>query len=207
MKAEYYSSDRPDIREEVIGQFSVALDVGCGTGQVGRALMRDKVVDVFDGIELDPESAKAAEAHYRKVWAGTVESCLGTGQFPGPYNFILCADVLEHLVDPWATLSLLAQRLAADGTIVVSIPNLKFAPVVFDLVCRGRFTYRDAGVLDRTHLRFFTRHSLKPFFDQAGLQVDSIVAKKSRHPVRGLLARALGDFGSAQFIVTAKRAI
>lgn len=206
LKAEYHSNDRPDVREAVFGRFSAGLDVGCGAGEVGRALMRDNVVSVFDGIELDPESAKAAEMHYRKVWTGAVESCLESGQLPAQYDFILCADILEHLVDPWSTLRQLGQRLTADGTIVVSIPNLKFAPVMFNLVCRGRFIYQDAGVLDKTHLRFFTRYSLRPLFDQAGLRIDSVVAKKSKGLVRGLLARVLGDFGSAQFIVTAKRA-
>lgn len=202
----YFANDRPEVRAEIQGRFRTALDVGCGNGEVGRALMMDQKVEAFDGVELDPDAASRAEGVYRRVWTGTVESALSSpGSFSEPYDLILCADILEHLVDPWAVLTQLTAHLAPGGTVVVSIPNLKFAPVIMNLVFRGRFVYRGEGVLDRTHLRFFTRGSLEPMFAEAGLRIDSLKAKKSTRGIRTVLARALRDFGSAQFIVTARR--
>jgi hypothetical protein len=90
---------------------------------------------------------------------------------------------------------------------VASIPNVRFIKVVVDLAARGRFDYRDSGVLDRTHLRFFTRRSIVAMFEEAGFPAPMV--RRLRHPMRPALERlvilGLGDFGCKQFVVLAHR--
>lgn len=200
----YYANSRADVRAAIHGTYARGLDVGCSEGHVGAALMDDQVVTTFDGIEYVDAAAEVAREQYDRVWIGAVEDCLAS-DFLGTYDLIICADILEHLVDPWTVLRDLASHLAENGRIVISIPNIRFAPVLLNLA-RGRFEYQDSGVMDRTHLRFFTRRSLVPLVEQAGLRVTEMLPKKSTHPLKGLAARILRDFGSAQFTIIAERA-
>ena len=87
------------------------------------------------------------------------------------FDCILCLDVLEHLQDPWRVLRKLTGWLRPNGTVVASIPNVRYKSVVMDLAFRGKFDYQNAGILDRTHLRFFTRSSAVSLLQSVGLAV------------------------------------
>lgn len=153
------------------------LDVGCATGYLAAELTRRGCV--VDGVEFDPQAAERARApgRCREVVVGDLESPLtreaveamaGRGD-RGP-DVVVCADVLEHLRDPWATLAWLRTLTAPDGRAVISVPNIAHWTARRALL-RGRFDYADFGLLDRTHLRFFTRASAAELARRAGFAV------------------------------------
>ncbi len=94
----------------------------------------------------------------------------------GPFDTVLCLDILEHLRDPWRAVDLLNGALKPGGALIVSLPNANYIGLVGPLVLRGRFDYVDAGVLDRTHLRWFTRHSMMELVSAPDAQIEMIEA-------------------------------
>ena len=148
------------------------LDVGCGQGGFGSALRRrDPTVELW-GIEPDPEVASHAARHYDRLLVGTFPEALAG--VPRSFDCVVFNDVLEHTADPWAMLRATVPLLTPGGAVVASIPNVRTISVVLDLVLRGNWTYRDLGVLDRTHLRFFTSRSIPALFAETGFVVDTI---------------------------------
>jgi len=93
---------------------------------------------------------------------------------PASLDVVLCLDVLEHLIDPWTTASRLARLLKPGGVLIASVPNVRHFRVVLPLLLRGRWEYQQSGLMDRTHLRFFTEHSATELLRQAGLCVDAV---------------------------------
>ena len=149
---------------------SVVLDVGCASGYLAGALYQ-RGAKAVDGLEFDPIEGEAARAHCRRVEIGSVEDPATVEALSdGAYDVIVCADVIEHLADPSAALANLLSKLKPDGTFVISVPNVAHYSVRLALL-RGRFRYEDLGLLDRTHLRFFTHETLLELLDGLGLRV------------------------------------
>jgi 2-polyprenyl-3-methyl-5-hydroxy-6-metoxy-1,4-benzoquinol methylase len=149
------------------------LDVGCATGYLAAELSARGCV--VDGIEFDPVAAGQARAHCREVVAGDLEAPLIRAEVERMLagvrpDVVVCADVLEHLRDPWAVLAWLKTLLPPDGRAVISVPNIAHWTARRALL-RGRFDYADHGLFDRTHLRFFTRESAAELARRAGLAV------------------------------------
>jgi len=126
-----------------------------------------------DGHELDPDAADRARRVCGEVHVGDL-STFDPEQLDGRYDVLLFGDILEHLVDPVAVLRRLGTRLQPDGALVVSVPNIANWTVRLGLLA-GRFRYADRGILDRTHLRFFTLATLRSMLVEAGFSVESIV--------------------------------
>jgi 2-polyprenyl-3-methyl-5-hydroxy-6-metoxy-1,4-benzoquinol methylase len=145
------------------------LDVGCAAGALGEAIKESRPGILVDG--LDRESAVLEEAAARLDRVRLVDLDGPLPESSETYDTIICGDVLEHLIDPWRVLRWLTAQLEDGGHVVASIPNLRYYKVLRDLVLRGRFTYRDSGILDATHLRFFTLHEMESLFTKAGLEV------------------------------------
>lgn len=136
---------------------SHVLDVGCATGSLGCYLKDFGCV--VDGIEYNPESAALARPFYREIWLGDIErDPLEKFLAKNKYQYIVLADVLEHLRDPGKLLRVLSQSLQPDGQFLISIPNISHMGVILELLS-GDFRYRQEGLLDQTHLRFFTKES------------------------------------------------
>ena len=96
--------------------------------------------------------------------------------FPGEkFNLILVLDVLEHLVDPWKFLKMIKSRLSDRGTLIISVPNIRHYSVIKDLIFFGRWEYEESGILDSTHLRFFTKKSLLKMFNNEQLKNEVIL--------------------------------
>jgi 2-polyprenyl-3-methyl-5-hydroxy-6-metoxy-1,4-benzoquinol methylase len=147
------------------------LDVGCGAGEFGASLKLQRQIEIV-GIELNENAAALASKILDKVVNVPVEKINFTEL--GGFDCIVLNDVLEHLADPWEIMKLLTPALKADAKIIASIPNIRSFPVLFDLVWHGRWQYKSEGVLDRTHLRFFTRSSMIEIFESAGLTVELV---------------------------------
>jgi 2-polyprenyl-3-methyl-5-hydroxy-6-metoxy-1,4-benzoquinol methylase len=152
------------------------LDVGCATGYLAAELVARGCTVV--GVEFDPVAAQQARAVCREVVVGDLESEAVRAEVQravagaGGVDTVICADVLEHLRDPWAVLAWLRTLLDPGGRAVVSLPNIAHWTVRRELV-RGRFDYTDFGLLDRTHLRFFTRASASALAHRAGFAVQA----------------------------------
>ena len=112
----------------------------------------------------------------------------------GPFDTILCLDVLEHLVDPWAAFALLEGALKTDGTMIVSLPNANYHGLVMPLLVRGRFDYADAGVMDRTHLRWFTKATAIELVTGGALRLERVEPNFSGRRDTLLNRAALGLF-------------
>lgn len=149
------------------------LDLGCGSGALGAFLAEHKQC-VCDGITLSQEEARHAAPFYRHVHVADLEDC-DLDQLFGDarYDYIVCADVLEHLRQPERILAACRKRLTPEGRLLISVPNAGYSGLVAELL-HGEFRYREEGLLDRTHLRFFTRRSLSRFLAEQDWQVDDI---------------------------------
>jgi 2-polyprenyl-3-methyl-5-hydroxy-6-metoxy-1,4-benzoquinol methylase len=148
------------------------LDVGCGRGGFGCGLRRQDPTRELWGVEPDQDMAAEAAQYYDKLLVGTFPD-LPDGMTQS-FDCVVFNDVLEHTVDPWATLRAARPLLSSTGVVVASIPNVRTIAVVLDLVVRGNWTYRDLGVLDRTHLRFFTARSIRSLFADTGFSVERL---------------------------------
>lgn len=150
------------------------LDIGCGAG--GNAdYLRAKGARWLTGIEVLPEMALRARKVFDEVLEGTVEKRLD--DVPEPPDVMIAADVLEHTVDPLGVLHEL-RRVATSGTeLLVSLPNVRHISVLRMLVIKGDWTYSDSGILDRTHLRWFTRRSALRLLEDGGWRVDLVEPK------------------------------
>ena len=152
---------------ELIGPDRRVLDVGCATGYLGRVLKQRGCR--VSGVELDPEAAEAAEQVLDTVLVGDVQSLDLVGHFgKESFDVVVFGDVLEHVADPGAVLRKVLPLLSEWGSVVASVPNVAHGAVRLALLS-GRFDYRPLGLLDSTHLRFFTRESLHHLFRESGL--------------------------------------
>ena len=168
----YYSHPRPMMRAYVPDAARRILDVGCGDGAFAAGLRDDRGdrdLEIW-GLELDPAAARRAATHLHRVLQGSAEASLG--DLPGRYfDCVVMNDLLEHLVEPEEFLRRLHGVLAPGAVLVASIPNVRYFPHVWGLVRHGDWEYRDEGILDRTHLRFFTRASMRGLFERAGYRL------------------------------------
>lgn len=144
------------------------LDVGCGEGN-SVFYLKEKGAGFVAGIEINPGAAAAAREKMDYVWEGSVEEDLPFEK--GQFDLIICGDVLEHTVDPWKVLERLRSLLAADGYLLASIPNLRYGKVLYELIVKGLFQYTTSGVLDYTHLRFFTRSTMRSLVEESGFEI------------------------------------
>jgi predicted TPR repeat methyltransferase len=146
------------------------LDLGAAGGHLGRAV-RDRCV-YLAGVEPDPSLPASCREGYDD-WRA--KDALAAGDWPSPFDAVVCADVLEHLARPEDLLAQIRAWLRPGGTLFVSLPNVANLTVRAGLLL-GRFPYADRGILDRTHLRFYTRSSSRSLIESAGFRVRSIAA-------------------------------
>jgi O-antigen biosynthesis protein len=162
--------DSGSVHADVVGLVGASrrvLELGTATGYMSRALT-ERGCEVV-GIELDPEMAERAGEFCERMIVGDVETLDLERELDGElFDAIVAADVLEHLKDPLRLLQRLRPFLEPDGCLVISIPNVAHGSVRLALLS-GRFDYQDIGLLDSTHLRFFTRETLERLLDEAEL--------------------------------------
>jgi SAM-dependent methyltransferase len=203
--ASYYVQARPEVAALVPPERHRVLDVGCSAGHLGR-LLKERGHHVT-GVELVPEQADEARRWLDEVVTTDVE--VGLPFAPATFDAVIFADLLEHLVDPWRVVREAATLLSSGGVVVASVPNVQNLDVVRRLL-RGRWDYRERGILDRGHLRFFTLATIRDLFAQAGLAISRVEHRYRRSLFRETVClltagRARGYFTRQYLIVAAKQ--
>jgi 2-polyprenyl-3-methyl-5-hydroxy-6-metoxy-1,4-benzoquinol methylase len=163
---------------------SRVLDVGCDTGRFGEILRREKSCEVH-GIERDPRAAAEAVQRLNDVHVGAIDSAEALGRFK-EFDVILFLDVLEHLYDPWSVLQGTIGALRSGGIVICVVPNVAHVSVVRRLLL-GRFDYEEHGMMDRTHLRWFTRKSFARALAETGftdVTIDGVPVVPWIQPIR-----------------------
>lgn len=169
LKADPYSSHGIILARLGEGGGQRALDVGAADGFLAERLT-DRGWRVT-ALERDPEMAARARTRCHEVVVADLEQ--GVPALGGPFDAVICGDVLEHLSDPLPVLRGLGRYVAPGGTVIVSVPNVAHLWVRLSLLI-GRFEYEDRGILDRTHLRYFTRRTFLDLLARAGLRVSEL---------------------------------
>lgn len=200
----YHALVRQDILPLLPPGCGTLLDVGGGTGATAawlRSQGRADRVGVVDRV-------CSAGPGLNFAHAGDVEepAFLQTVlDAEGPFQTILCLDILEHLRDPWAVVRRLHAGLAPGGTIIASIPNVRNFKALGPLALRNRWDLTDAGILDRTHLRFFVRDTAVALMTSSGLALEQVRAKpsggRSVRLFRALTAGLLNSFTDLQYLI------
>jgi 2-polyprenyl-3-methyl-5-hydroxy-6-metoxy-1,4-benzoquinol methylase len=206
MRDEYYKFVRREIAPLLPAAAKRVLDVGAGVGATSRWLKARYPSASYIALEGNPDLVddlrqNVDEAHIVDL----------NGPLPdvGDPDLVLFLDVLEHLLDPEKVLAELTRGIPADGTVIVSLPNVAHLSVSVPLLLSGSFEYRDAGILDRTHLRFFTRKSAVELVNNAGLTVthglrSGLFGPRSRM-IDGLTFGAARDRLTKQYVMACRR--
>lgn len=165
----YYDNIRIEMLKYLPSQAKIILDIGCGNGAFADIIKKDNNAEVW-GVEFMEEYALEAKTKLDKVFVGPVEDFLD--DLPDHYfDAIYCNDVLEHLVDPYMVLDKLKHKLSENGVVISSIPNIRFFKAFFMLFFNKEWKYQDHGVMDKTHMRFFTKKSIYRMYNDLGYKV------------------------------------
>jgi len=170
-----YIGPRNDILNLLPDNINRVLDIGCSIGTLGKQIKHfNENIEVV-GIEYDKKMAHDADKYLDKVVVGDIETIIYTDLLkPDYFDVIILADILEHLINPWQTLIKITSLLNNKGVVIASIPNVRHYSTIVNLFFRGDWPYKERGIHDRTHLRFFTKKTIKDMFDIANLNIKTI---------------------------------
>jgi methionine biosynthesis protein MetW len=221
LRYEYLSLDPDDVGMKLSGLIkhnARILDVGCGTGVV-MEIIKTQTSSVVTGIEPDANRVKMAIERGLNVYKGYLS--LEFIKEHGSYDYIVFADVIEHLSNPAEIIIMAKQGLKPGGSILASVPNIAHWFVRIDLLF-GRFDYQDSGIMDATHLRWFTSKTIRQFFERLGFEISAFeytinialpdynkripwrwLTVKWRRRLAGNLAKLWPNLFGCQFIVRA----
>lgn len=177
---------------------STVLELGPASGYMTKILAERGCL--VDAMEINPQDAAKAAPYCRRMIVGSIEDIKNFAELHGPYQVILLADILEHLRQPENVLTIIREKLAPTGIVLASLPNIAFWKMRLELLT-GRFEYTDTGLLDRTHLRFFTLKTAIAMFTAAGFRVTNVVVPPRDIPRWGKLKMAIMKAWPALFSI------
>lgn len=205
----YFENVRHDVLKFLPEFSDTVMEVGCGTGETLAYLKAAGRCRWAIGVEFFHDAAEKAKDRLDLVIEGNIEN-LSLPVESGTIDVILCLDVLEHLVDPWSIVHRLHSLLKTGGVLVVSIPNVRNFRVIFPLLLMGKWEYQECGILDKTHLRFFTKASAMSLVSCSGLRIEQVEPTGLKQGGKAALANALTlslfkSFLEFQYIIKARR--
>lgn len=204
----YHDRVRHDVLDIVPAQAGRLLDFGGGIGATGAML---KATGRAGHVVLVDQVADSIAEGVDQAFVGNAEDAALIDRIQaeaGLFDTILCLDILEHLRDPWAVVRRLHQVVRPGGCIVISVPNVNHLSVVAPLVLRGRFDLKDAGVLDRTHLRWFAKHGAIELATGSGLVLEKLqsnVYGRRNKLLNWFTLGLLNRFLAVQYVVRVRR--
>jgi 2-polyprenyl-3-methyl-5-hydroxy-6-metoxy-1,4-benzoquinol methylase len=167
-ESSYFEYDRREMLVMIPDDVRRVLDVGCGAGRFGQLVKQERGAEVW-GLEPSLQACKEAENRLDRVVHAEFGESLNLPK--RAFDAVVFNDVLEHMINPWAALEFAKELLTKTGAVVASIPSIRHFPTVWRLVVNKEWCYQDAGTLDRTHLRFFTRRTIEKLFLDTGYQI------------------------------------
>ena len=211
MRDSYHSLIRHDVFPMIPPEGGTLLDLGGGTGRTARRLREIGFARRAGVVDLVADRGGAGDGlDFR--YAGDLENpafIAAVIRAEGPFRTVLCLDVLEHLRDPWAVVRQLHGALEPGGAIIASIPNVRNFRALGPLLLANRWTLTDAGVLDRTHLRFFVRSTAIELMTCSGLELEEVRASPSGGRavalVRALTGGLMNSFTDLQYLIRVRR--
>lgn len=208
----YYQSMRQDLLEMIPSQIEKVLSVGCGAAVTEGHIKSKFAIPYVVGIELNEQVANLAREVLDELIVGDVENI--SLSFPKKYfDLIIYADVLEHLRSPWEVLSNHLSYLKDDGYVLISLPNVRYYFVIWQLLL-GRWEYQSRGILDRTHLRFFTLREIRQLLNNVDVEIIQFrrnyrllenVSYKYRKVAKLLSLFVFREFFTYQYIILAQK--
>lgn len=172
---DYYDNLNEGLLEAIPPGAGIVMEVGCGAGRLGMEYKKRNPGSLYYGVEIVAAAAALAGTRLDMALCASIDS-VDLSFLAGKIDCIVYGDVLEHLIDPWSVLRSHAALLSPTGKVVACIPNGQHWTILAGLMA-GRWVYQDNGLMDRTHLRFFTLQSIVEMFEGAGLGIETLVGR------------------------------
>lgn len=176
---------------------SRVVDVGCGFGVLAKAYKEINPAVFYTGIDIEPKYTSVASDYCSEVMASNIET-MGESEFDNlfPSDCWVFGDCLEHLYDPWLLLKKIRSKIDRDGCVVVCIPNAQHWSVQYSLAS-GDFRYSDSGLLDKTHIRWFTLKTMIEMFSSSGWKIERGLSRNFGFPDEARILGAIREFARA----------
>ena len=172
--SKYYSMQRPEIAKLLPRPVNRILDVGCGEGVFAKFLKDQGLAQEVWGVELNDGLRLVAAQRLDKVLIGDISTIIS--DFPAEFfDVVFFNDCLEHMVDPFSVLNDIRGKISRNGYVIGSLPNIGYIRQVYELIIQKDWRYCDQGIMDRTHLRFFTLKSMKRMFSETNFTAETVV--------------------------------
>jgi 2-polyprenyl-3-methyl-5-hydroxy-6-metoxy-1,4-benzoquinol methylase len=202
----YFFNIRHDIIRLINCKNCNILEVGCGQGNTLIELKKQAKAKFIAGIDIvDLNQSTKLD----KFILADIESEENIDLPENYFDVIICADVLEHLKDPWNVLEKIRKFLKPNGILIASIPNIREIETLISIFVKGDFKYVDAGILDKTHLRFFCKKNIIELFEKTGYKVEKITFDLSSYLKRSMLLKLsfgmLEEFLVIQYLVVSRK--
>lgn len=208
-KYNFFNSDPYSMHSKIVkfvDNQKKVLDVGCAQGKLSEVISAKKCEVI--GIEIDQIAAKNAQKFCKEIIIGDVESTILLTKYQDYFDYIIFADVLEHLKDPLTVLQRFKKYLNDEGYILISLPNITNWRMRIKILF-GYFEYEDLGILDSGHIRFFNQKSAKKLLNDAGYEIIKFDLTVGDAPILGNFFHFLGTLWpnllAYQFLIIAKK--